>query len=95
MAQEADKYYLVKLVKGPVWQPGVSFGLLVLQFKHMRNLWRLQRLKKTVLSGPFSDNGEIRGVVIFKAASADEVRELIERDPAIRAGRLDYQISQF
>jgi uncharacterized protein YciI len=60
----------------------------------MRNLWRLQREKKIVLAGPLSNEGEIRGIAIFKVDTEEEVRELIETDPAVRAGRLSYEISE-
>jgi len=94
MSKDPAQYYLVKLVKGSEWKPGMSLSLIDLQFKHMQNLWRLQRAKKTVLSGPLADDGEIRGIVIFKVDTEEEVRELIERDPAVRAGRLSYEISR-
>ena len=73
MSNDRNRYYLVKLVKGPAWQPGISLGLIVLQFKHMHNLWRLQREKKIVLAGPLSNEGEIRGIAIFKVDTEEEV----------------------
>ena len=89
-----DGYFLVKLTKGPVWRPGRSFDLLVLQIRHMRNLWRLRRMKKALWAGPVTDGGPLRGIVVFKAASEDEVRTLVETDPAVKAGRLSYEISE-
>jgi hypothetical protein len=95
MTKDDQKYYLVKLVRGPNWRPGLSLALLKLQMRHMLNLWRLRRMKKAVLASPFSDNSEIRGIVIFKTTGEDEVKALIETDPAVQAGRLTYIISPF
>ena len=95
MTEGTAHYYLVKLVKGPEWRPGLSFDLLLLQFRHLRNLLRLRRFKKTVISGPLMDDGDVRGVVMFKVGTEDEVRKLIETDPAVQAGRLSYEISEF
>lgn len=93
MMGQAANYFLVKLVKGPVWQPGLSLDLLLLQFRHMRNLFRLRRMKQAVLSGPFADDGDIRGIVILKVDTQEEAIGLIESDPAVQAGRLAYEIS--
>ena len=92
MTNDPGNYFLVKLVKGPAWKPGLSLDLVWLQLRHMRNLWRLQRMKKVALAGPISGGEQIRGIVVFRAASEDEVRELIESDPAVKNGRLSYQI---
>jgi uncharacterized protein YciI len=94
MTDDINRYYLVKLVKGPDWKPGLSFDLLALQFRHMRNLWRLRRAKKAVLSAPLADHGEIRGIVILKAANQEEAKVLIQSDPAVQARRLSYEISE-
>jgi hypothetical protein len=42
-------------------------------------------MKKLVVAGPFGDNGELRGIFVFKVASLDEAKVLAETDPAVRA----------
>lgn len=94
MTAGTKKYFLVKLIKGPDWKPGLTPGLLALQVRHMRNLWRLRRAKKAVLSAPLADGGDIRGIVVFKVADEKEAEDLIRTDPAVQAGRLSYEIGE-
>jgi uncharacterized protein YciI len=41
-----------------------------------------------IVAGPFSDNTELRGMLIFKLNSVDEARALMEADPLLKGGRL-------
>jgi uncharacterized protein YciI len=43
---------------------------------------------KLVGAGPFADDGDLRGVFIFRLDSATEAKALAEADPAVKAGRL-------
>src|SRR5262249_33445846 len=43
-------------------------------------------------AGPMMDDGDLRGVLIFRAASVEEAKALAAEDPAIRAGRLKLEI---
>ena len=47
---------------------------------------------KAVLGGPFADEGEIKGVYVFRAKSADEARTWAENDPAVKAGYLSVEM---
>ena len=53
----------------------------------MANLETMHAAGILVAAGPFGDGGDYRGIVVFRAKS-DEVFDAIEKDPAIRAGRL-------
>ena len=45
-------------------------------------------MKKLVVAGPFGDNGNLRGVFVFRVATLDEAKQLSATDPAVQAGRL-------
>lgn len=40
---------------------------------------------KTVIGGPLTDNGTIRGLVVYKTG-VEEARALASEDPAVKAG---------
>jgi hypothetical protein len=43
---------------------------------------------KLIVAGPLTDNGEIRGLLIFRDAPTDELKALIDPDPAVKTGRM-------
>ena len=63
-----------------------------LQKEHLRYLFQLRAEGKLVVHGPVTDDSEVRGMGIFNIADAEEVRKLLEEDPAFQAGRLTYEI---
>ena len=48
----------------------------------------LHKQGKLIAAGPFMENGEMRGVVVYRVATVAEARELAAGDPAVEAGRL-------
>lgn len=59
-----------------------------LQMEHMNNIMRMAEEGKLLIAGPFTDNGELRGIYIFNVATVEEAEELTSTDPAIKAGVL-------
>ena len=59
-----------------------------LQAGHMANINAMAATGDLVWAGPFLDDGTLRGVLIFRAGTADRVREAVAKDPAVQAGRL-------
>lgn len=84
--------YLALLTRGAKWTPEVTPATEELQKAHLANILRLAGMKKLVVAGPFGDNGQLRGIFVFKVASLDEARALTETDPAVQAGRLAIDI---
>lgn len=90
---EFDKYFLVLLKKGPTWTPGSSEELEALQERHLAHLANMSQAGKLDVAGPVADpdDTDIRGISILpfeEFTSMDEARTLVEKDPAIQAGRL-------
>jgi len=44
------------------------------------------------VAGPFGDEGKWIGLFIFDCETKEEVEKLLKTDPAIAAGRLNYEI---
>ena len=90
---EMKQYYFVMLSKGARRDAITDTAEIHrLQRGHLDNINRLARAGKIVVAGPFGDNGHARGIFIFDAPSREEVEQLLQTDPAIAAGRLDYEI---
>jgi uncharacterized protein YciI len=80
--------YLGFLKRGDKWTPEKTPATAELQKAHLANIHRLAEMKKLFVAGPFGDDGDLRGIFVFKVASLDEAKALAETDPAVRAGRL-------
>lgn len=90
---EMKQYYFVMLTKGERRGEITDTAIInEIQRGHMANINRLAEMGKIVVAGPFGDNGNWRGIFIFDCPTEEEVRELLNTDPAIKAGRLAYEI---
>jgi uncharacterized protein YciI len=80
--------YLAFLTRGAKWTPEKTPATAEIQKGHMANINRLAAMKKLVIAGPFGDDGQLRGIFVFRVDSIEEARTLTETDPAVQAGRL-------
>ena len=90
-ADNLKPYFLVLLKKGP-HRDQDSVTAARIQKAHMENINRMAASGKLNVAGPFLDEGELRGIFIFDSGNEDEVKKLVEGDPAIKSGRLTYEI---
>jgi len=88
---QMKQYFMVFLTKG-INRTQDSVTVAKIQEGHLDNITRLFNEKKIVLAGPFLDNGTYRGIFIFDVATEEEVKLLLQTDPAIKTGRLGYEI---
>lgn len=58
----------------------------------MDKIQKLTGEGKLVLTGPFMDSEEVRGIFIFNVETIEEARKLTESDPAVQAGRLEMEL---
>lgn len=90
-AAEMTTYYVVFLVRGEAATPAES-ERQQLQEKHIGHLKAMHAAGKLVIAGPFLDDQTIRGICVYKTASAEEARTLAEADPAVKSGRLKVEV---
>lgn len=86
-----QKYFVAFLKRGPERSQGEEAAARI-QKEHLAHLAKLYEEGKTSLTGPFGDDGDIRGIVVFNTATIEEARELAGQDPAVKAGRLVIEI---
>ena len=86
--QKLVTVYLAFLVRGEKWTAEKTPQTEEIQKAHLANIGRLAEMKKLVVAGPFGDNGNLRGIFVFRVNSMEEGRTLTLTDPAVQAGRL-------
>jgi uncharacterized protein YciI len=84
--------YLRFFSRGATWTAEQTAATEELQSAHLMNIRRLMETKKLSVAGPFADDTDLRGMSVFKVASYGEAIELSKTDPAVKAGRLSFEI---
>jgi uncharacterized protein YciI len=59
-----------------------------LQALHLAHLGKMYELGYADISGPFGDNGDIRGITIYNVPTLKMADSLANADPMVKAGRL-------
>jgi uncharacterized protein YciI len=59
-----------------------------IQKGHLAYMGELGKQGKLVAAGPFMDEGDARGIVIYRVPTVDAAQQLAAGDPAVKAGRL-------
>jgi uncharacterized protein YciI len=85
---EMTTYVMGLFRKGPNWTAEETAETRRIQEGHLANFRKMSEAGKLIVAGPFADDGELRGVLIFKLSSVTEARALMEGDPAVKSGRL-------
>jgi uncharacterized protein YciI len=91
---EFNTVYFGFLKKGPNRKEGDDKTPEVqeLQKAHLANILRLAETKKLVMAGPFDEDGELRGVFVFRVETLKEAQDLAATDPMIKIDRLKIEM---
>ena len=89
---EMTTYYVAFLYRGPAWTAEVTPETEKIQREHLANIQRMAAGGKLVLAGPFTDDGQLRGIFVFQGVSRQEAEQLCAGDPAVKAGRLKMEL---
>jgi uncharacterized protein YciI len=79
------EFQMVLLKRGTTVMPR-NWQVSPLRQQHLSYMRSLLESGKAVIGGPVMDDPELRGVLIFRAKSADEARGWVMADPAVAAG---------
>jgi uncharacterized protein YciI len=88
---QMKQYFMIFLTRG-LNRTQDSAKAAKIQEGHLNNITRLFNEKKLILAGPFLDDGNYRGIFILDTPTLDEATQLLQTDPAIKSGRLGYEI---
>lgn len=82
-----QQYFIAFLKKGPNRsQPDEEAKKL--QVAHREHLGKMYELGFADISGPFGDDGDIRGITIYNTPTQKMADSLANSDPMVKAGRL-------
>ena len=63
-----------------------------IQKAHLEHLNAMAEAKQVCIAGPLEGGGKNRGIVVFRTKSLEEAEAQMAEDPAVKAGRLAYEI---
>jgi len=88
----AGKKYYLRIYKAGPNQNQPDDEAEQIQTAHQRYLFQLRAEGKLVIGGPVLDDADLKGIAIFNTTDKVEVKRLADGDPAVKAGRLVYEI---
>lgn len=65
-----------------------SAKVMEIQQAHLDYMSENAKTGALLIAGPFGDDGNMRGIVIYDVATKAEADSIIRNDPAVKAGRL-------
>ena len=86
-----QQYFMAFLKSGPIRSQNEEEAE-ILQKEHLAHLTKMYELGYADISGPFGDNGTIRGVTIYNVPTLKMADSLANADPMVIAGRLVIEI---
>src|SRR5213080_5310407 len=90
-AQAKEEHKLVQfqmaiLKKGPAWDSTKAEDRNSILHQHLGNVIALLDSGKVIIAGPFDDSSDVAGLFIFRTASANEAKAVVDADPLVKAG---------
>lgn len=85
------QYVFVLLKTGPNRNQSEA-EVTEIQRGHLAHLAKMEELGYLVVAGPMGDDTELRGICVYNVNDVEKVKELVNEDPAIKAGRLIAEI---
>ena len=82
-----QQYFIAFLKRGPI-RSQTKEEADSLQILHLDHLAKMYELGFADISGPFGDDGDIRGITIYNTPTLEMADSLANMDPAVKSGRL-------
>ncbi|MCB9034010.1 MAG: hypothetical protein H6553_09245 [Chitinophagales bacterium] len=94
LEEQIKPYYFVMLTTGPNRTQDDS-TIAEIQKQHLANINHLAETGVLKLAGPFADDGFWKGLMVLDVATYEIAEEIVLNDPAVKSGRLHYEIKQW
>ena len=96
-ADESPKYDMTHYVmgffrKGPKFGTGDPGDRPKLLAGHLANIRKMAALGKLAVAGPFDEDSDLLGVLIFKGTTIEEAKALVAEDPMVKAGQFALEL---
>jgi len=85
------QYFMLIYLSGPDRSQD-SITLAKLQEGHLNHINKMAEEGVVLMAGPFGDDTEKRGILIFDVATKEEAENWVNQDPMVKAKRLTYEI---
>lgn len=86
-----QQYFIAFLKRGPIRTQNEEESALI-QKAHLEHLGKMYELGYADISGPFGDDGDIRGITIYNVPTLKMADSLANADPAVKAGRIEIEV---
>ncbi|KAA5827555.1 hypothetical protein FPF71_01560 [Algibacter amylolyticus] len=86
-----QQYFMAFLKKGAIRMQNEEESAK-LQKQHLAHLKKMYQLGYADISGPFGDDGDIRGITIYNVPTLKMADSLANSDPMVKAGRLVIEV---
>lgn len=80
------EFHMALLKRGPKWTGDATAHARTTETEQRQYAALLMESGKAVIAGRLTDDGEIRGIYILRAKSAEEAKAWAEASPAVKAG---------
>jgi uncharacterized protein YciI len=85
-AHKLVEFHMALLKRGPKWTAEENAETKRLHQQHVDYVVSLLDSGKAIIAGPLTDGGEIDGVFVFRAKSAEEAKAWAQADPTVASG---------
>ena len=86
-----QQYFMAFLKSGPIRNQNEEEAKR-LQEEHLAHLAKMYQMGYADISGPFGDDGEVRGITVYNTPTLEMADSLANADPAVKAQRLVIEI---
>lgn len=86
------QYFMAIYLKGPNRENMSKDEVEEINKGHLANISKYAATGQITAAGPFGDDTEKRGILIFDVETQEEAEAILKEDPAVKAGRLIYEI---